>query len=143
MVDKLKVIPVVNGARYHLQPVHPKDLGNAYYDILVNPSVTAGKDYTLSGKDKIMLIDILKEIAHCLGVKRRFVNVPFFVAYAGSWIIYVLTLKKIDMREKVQRLCEDRVYPYEEANRDFGYSPIPFKEGLKAEVEEYSAMTER
>ena len=41
------------------------------------------------------------------------------------------------MREKVQRLCESRAYPHDEAVQDFGYDPMPFEEGLRREVREY------
>ena len=37
MVDKLRIFPVVNGAKYELQPVWCGDLGKAYYQVLMNP----------------------------------------------------------------------------------------------------------
>lgn len=41
MVVKFPIMPVVNGARYELQPVHYKDLGKAYYQVLMNEDATA------------------------------------------------------------------------------------------------------
>lgn len=82
---------------------------------------------------------MLSEIGNCLGKKVRFVSCPFFVAYAGAWILYCVTLKKKDYREKVQRLCEPRVYPHDEATRDFDYAPRSFRVGIVNEVEEYRA----
>lgn len=41
--------------------------------------------------------------------------------------------------EKVQRLCEPRVYPHDKAYRDFGYAPRSFRVGIVNEVEEYKA----
>lgn len=137
MVDKFSPMPVVNHADYLLQPVHAEDLGRAYYGVLSHLEETAGKNYILSGRDPVKLIDLFRIIAGELGVKRRFVSVPFPIAYAGSWVMYLLSLTKIDMREKVQRLCEDRTYPHEEAVRDFGYNPMPFVEGLRREVQDY------
>ena len=137
LVDKFKIVPVVNRAKYELQPVHAKDLGKAYYDVLVNPQSTANKDYNLSGKNPIMLIDMLKEIEKNLGIKRKYFNVPFPIAYVGSWIIYLLTLTKFDYREKVQRLCEPRVFPHEDAINDFGYNPVAFEDGIIGEVKDY------
>lgn len=40
---------------------------------------------------------------------------------------------------EVQRLCESRAYPHDEAVRDFGYDPMPFEGGLRQEVREYLA----
>lgn len=137
MVDKLSPMPVVNHADYLLQPVHAEDLGQAYYGVLSHLDGTAGKNYILSGRDPVKLIDLLRIIADELGVKRRFISVPFPLAYTGAWGLYLVSLTKVDMREKVQRLCESRAYPHEEAVRDFGYAPMPFEEGLRQEVREY------
>ena len=66
-----------------------------------------------------------------------FVSVPSPLAYFAAKMLYALSLKKIDYRERVQRLTEPRAYGHEEAVKDFGYCPIPFCEGIKTEVEEY------
>ena len=137
MVDKLPVMPVVNNAMYELQPVHYKDLGKAYLDVLISEKVTGGHDYILSGGEEIMLRDMLIEIGAYLSRKMRFVSVPFPIAYAGAWVVYLLSIQKVDLREKVQRLCEPRVYPHEEASRDFGYNPRTFRSAIGEEVREY------
>lgn len=137
MVDKLSPMPVVDHANYLLQPVHAEDLGHAYYQVLEHLEETAGRDYVLSGRDPILLIDLFCIIADELGVRRRFVSVPYWIAYPGAWGLYLLSLTRVDMREKVQRLCESRAYPHEEAVRDFGYDPMPFEEGLRREVRDY------
>lgn len=137
MVDKLNPMPVVNHARHLLQPVHAADLGHAYAQVMSHLEETAGKDYILSGRDPIPLMDMFSMIADELDVRRRFFSVPFPIAYAGAWGLYLLSLTRMDMREKVQRLCENRDFSHEEAVRDFGYDPMPFEEGLRREVREY------
>lgn len=137
MVDTLPVMPVVNGARYELQPVHYKDLGNAYFQVLMNEQATANKDFILSGGEPVLLRDMLIEIGKALGKKVRFVSCPFWLAYSGAWIVYGLTLRKKDYREKVQRLCEPRTFSYREAADAFGYAPRTFREGVQDEVREY------
>lgn len=137
MVDTLPVMPVVNNAMYELQPVHFKDLGKAYYDVLVNEKITGGHDYILSGGEEIMLRDMLIEMGAYLSKKMRFLSVPFPVAYGMAWLLYLVTGTKKDFREKVQRLCEPRVYPHEEATRDFGYAPRTFRSAIGDEVREY------
>jgi len=136
MMDRLPVMPVVSGARFALQPVHRRDLGRAYADVLISES-TAGKDYVLSGAEPITLREMLRVIAGYLGKRARFVSVPYWVAISGAWLLYLATLTKIDYREKVQRLVEPRAYPHADATRDFGYAPMGFSEGVKGEVEAY------
>ena len=130
MVDKLRLFPVVNGARYDLQPVWCKDLGDAYYDALMNWDKTKNQEYILSGGASIQLREMFLEIARQLGVRNVFVSCPFPIAYFGAWVIYILSLKKIDYREKVQRLVEPRAYGHEAATKDFGYNPVEFAVGV-------------
>lgn len=138
MMDRLPMMPIVSGARFLLQPVHRRDLGHAYADVLLSEETTAGKSYVLSGKEPILLRDMLTEIARQLGKPRaRFFSVPFFAAFAGAWGMYLLTFGRIDYREKVQRLVEPRAYPHEDASRDFGYAPVGFAEGVSGEVTAY------
>lgn len=137
MVDRFPVMPVVKGARFKLQPVHYEDLAKAYYDILVNEDKTANKAYNLSGGAPIFLRDMLTTIGANLGKKVRFFSCPFWIAYSGAWMLYLVSFGKKDYREKVQRLCEDRTFSYEEARADFGYAPRTFEEGVTAEVNQY------
>lgn len=137
MVDMLRVFPVVDKGTFALQPVNIEDLGQAYYRVLVNEKSTENKCYDLSGGTVIDLIDILKLISELLGKKTVFVSVPSALACFAANVLYYLSVKKVDYREKVQRLTEPRAYAHDEAVRDFGYSPMPFSEGIKKEVEEY------
>ncbi len=137
MVDKLPIFPVVKGAKFALQPVHHRDLGNAYFDVLTHPEITNNKNYVLSGLYPIDLIDILKTISKYLGKKRSFVSVPFFPSYFGACLIYFISFGNVDYREKVQRLIEPRAYDHHEAKKDFGYLPTDFTIGVKQEVEDY------
>ena len=140
MVDKLPVMPVVNGGRYTIQPVHYRDLGKAFYDVLVNEKRTEDKEFVISGEKPIYLRDMFMEIGTVLGKKVHFVSCPLWIAYPGAWIVYLLSLRKIDFREKVQRLCEDRAFSHQDATDAFGYSPMSFKKGIKSEIEEYRGI---
>ncbi len=137
MVDKLRFFPTVNGARYDLQPVWCKDLGDAYYDVMQNWETTQNKEYILSGKEPIQLRRMFEVMAKQLGVKNVFISCPYPIAYAGACVIYFLTFKKIDYREKVQRLVEPRAYSHGKATKDFGYNPVSFEVGVQEEIKMY------
>jgi nucleoside-diphosphate-sugar epimerase len=139
MIDKLRLFPTINGAKYELQPVWCGDLGKAYYQVMMNPESTDGKQYNLSGGQPIMLLDMFKEIGRQLDVRNTFIPVPFWLAYSGAWLLYLLTLgkKKFDYRERIQRMVEPRIFRHENATRDFGYNPLNFEDGIKTEIEEY------
>lgn len=137
MVDTLRIFPTVNGARYDLQPVWCGDLGKAYFDVMINWEVTKDKEYILSGGAPIQLREMFQVMAKQLHVKNVFVSCPFPIAYAGAWVIYLASLKNIDMREKVQRLVEPRAFGHEEATKDFGYAPVTFDVGVRKEIQMY------
>ena len=140
MVNWLKIFPVVSKGKFHLQPVHFEDLGNAYFQVLMNEEITKGKNYILSGKSPITLIDILRNIEILLNKKNFYISIPFKLAYFSSILMFYITLRKIDFREKVQRLVENRAYPSTDAIKDFGYSPREFSVGIQTEVNEYKAL---
>lgn len=142
MVDKLRIFPMVKSGRYELQPVNQEDLGRAYYQVLTQPEATANRNYNLSGNDVIYLRDMLAMMSKLLGKKTLFVPVPYWVAYSGAWAVYLVSLTKVDLREKVQRLVEPRAYSNADARRDFGYAPMPFAEGLAREVALYQSERE-
>ncbi len=137
MVDTLRLFPVINKAEYELQPVWAKDLGDAYFQVLIHPEITKNKNYILSGGEPILLINMFKVIEKQLGKKNNYISVPYWFAYMLTSILYIITLGKKDFREKVQRLIEPRVYSHEEAANDFGYNPAAFKIGVKDEISEY------
>lgn len=143
MVDKLRLFPVINGARYELQPVHAEDLGDAYFRVLMNPKTTANKEYNLSGGKPIMLIDMLKTISEYMGKHTSFFSVPFPLAYLCACAVYYGTLTKIDYREKIQRMIEPRVFDHDMATKDFGYAPVTFQDGVKQEVLQYIEENKR
>lgn len=137
MVDRLRLFPVVDHARYPLQPVHACDVGGACLGVLLHPETTAGRDYVVSGGAPILLIDMLKVIARGMGRRNWFISVPFPLAYFGARALCSLSGGKKDYRERVQRLVEPRAYPHEEATRDFGFRPLSFEEGVQGEIAEY------
>ena len=143
MVDRLPIMPVVNQARYALQPVHCADLGKAYFQVLFSEETTAGRNFDLSGGAPITLRDMLTEIGKNLGKRVKFFSVPFPIAYAGAWAVYAATFGCRDYREKVQRLCEPRVYSHADAESCFGYAPLSFEQGIAEEVRMYKEMRDR
>lgn len=137
MIDRFRVMPVINGGRSLIQPVNARDLGKAFYIVLMSPEETAGKAYDLSGEKPLQMIEVFKMISDNLNKKTKFVSVPLRFGVVLAQIAKVLTLGKIDYVERVQRMGEDRSYSHAEAKKDFNYNPMGFKEGIQLEVNQY------
>lgn len=132
LVERFPVIPVIGSGYGLMQPIYARDLaGVIARACLCDESI--GKAYNVAGKEPVRFSEILKTIAAYLGKKRLFINIPYsfalLVAHVGEHIPNGL----IDI-EKVLRLQEDKVFSYEEAARDLGFSPLSFEEGLQLEI---------
>ncbi|MEH7344988.1 NmrA family NAD(P)-binding protein [Bacillus sp. JJ1532] len=136
MVDKLRVFPIINQGGNTLQPVNGRDLGKAYYQVLMKPNIMKG-DYILSGEKSISMKDLYMLISSILNKKTIFINVPLMMGVFMANFLKICTLGKVDYIEKVQRMGEDRSFSHKTAKEDFSYNPMPLSEGLKLEIEEY------
>lgn len=136
MVDRFRVLPIIEHGNNLLQPVNGEDLGKAYYQLLTNPSVQHG-DYILSGDRPITMLEMLQSISRVLGKKTMFISVPLRLGIFLAMAAKIVSFGKIDYIEKVQRMGEDRSFPHDAAQRDFGYAPMPFEAGLAREIEQY------
>jgi nucleoside-diphosphate-sugar epimerase len=136
MLDKFRWFPIIEHGKSLIQPVNGKDLGKAYYQILIKADIMNG-DYILSGEKPICILDLYRLISNNLSKKTTFFNIPLWLGLFVARIFKFFTLGKIDYIEKVQRMCEDRSFSHDAATRDFGYKPMFLEEGIKIEVEEY------
>jgi uncharacterized protein YbjT (DUF2867 family) len=137
MIDRLRIMPVINGGKSLIQPVNARDLGKVFYTVLTSPEKTAGKAYDLSGEKPLQMIEVFRLINDNLNRKTIFVSVPLGFGVFLARVAKLFSLGKIDYVEKVQRMAEDRSYSHEEAKNDFNYKPMSFEEGIQIEVKQY------
>lgn len=137
MIDKLRVMPVINGGNSLIQPVNARDLGKAFFTVLMSPVDSDGDAYDLSGERPIRMIDAFKVISKELNKKTVFISVPINIGVLIARVIRILTLGRFDYIERVQRMGEDRNYSHNNATRDFGFNPMTFEKGIQIEVQEY------
>jgi uncharacterized protein YbjT (DUF2867 family) len=137
MVDKLRIMPVINGGNSLIQPVNARDLGMAFFTVLMSPEKTNGEAYDLSGERPIKMIDTFKLISKELNKKTFYISVPLSLGVLMARALKALTLGKIDYVERVQRMGEDRNYSHDNATNDFGFNPMTFEKGIQIEVQEY------
>ena len=54
-LGRFRVFPVFGDGKNLMQPVHAKDLGDAYYDVFMRPEITKNKEYDLSGMNLLSI----------------------------------------------------------------------------------------
>jgi nucleoside-diphosphate-sugar epimerase len=132
-----KFFPLFGKGDNLMQPVHAKDLGYAYYDVLMNKEITFNKEYNLSGKNPVTYIDLIKTVSSNIRKNNIIIKIPLRISIIATKI-YNLFVKKAKVSvEQVLRMQEDKDFKHDEATKDFGYLPISFYEGIKDEVNEY------
>jgi nucleoside-diphosphate-sugar epimerase len=140
LVDYLyrrKFFPMFGQGKNLMQPVHARDLGNAYYDVLIKKEVTLNKEYNLSGKKPIQYFDLVKCVSDTLEKKNVIVKVPLWTSILAAKVYNALFKNAVISVEQVLRMQEDKAFSWEDASKDFGYTPLSFEEGIKEEVQEY------
>jgi len=143
LVDYLyrhRFFPMFGSGNNLMQPVHARDLGNAYYDVLANRDKTFNRDYNLSGKRPITYLDLVRCVSDALGRRNFIAKVPLSLSLWAARIYNALFRNPIISVEQVLRMQEDKAFDWSEAARDFGYAPLSFEEGIVEEVREYLAL---
>lgn len=140
MINRIKIFPLVGGGKCLIQPVNARDLGKAYYNVLMNPEATANKQYDLSGDKPISFKEALTVISNKLNKSTIFIPVPMKLSVFAAYILKGITAGKIDIVEKVLRMGEDRAYSHELAKKDFNYTPMAFDKGIEIEINEFKEM---
>lgn len=132
-----KFFPIFGSGKNLMQPVHAKDLGDVYYDVLKNWDITKNKEYNLAGKYPIEYIELVHTIEDYLGKKVYNIKVPIWISLIGAYCYNLISKSALISIEQVQRMMEDKIFSYEDAENDFNYSPMSFSDGIKGEAIEY------
>ncbi|WP_114603544.1 NAD(P)-dependent oxidoreductase [Staphylococcus sp. EZ-P03] len=136
-IDKYPIFPIFGNGNNLMQPVSGRDLAKAYLSVIENKDITVNKNYNLSGRYPIKYKNLIKTIAEKLDKNIKLIKVPIFLSYYG-----VLFAEKIIPRfplneEQILRMKEDKDFTHIAAQKDFGYNPESFDEGIELEIKEY------
>lgn len=137
MLDRFRILPIINHGKSLIQPVNSSDLGKAYYKVLLKDSQLLRKEYILSGERAISMREAFNIISCYLNKKTIYINFSLQMGVLCARLIKVLTIGNIDYIERVQRMGENRSFSHENAKLDFDFCPLSFEEGIKNEVDQY------
>jgi len=129
-LDRYHVMPIFGSGENLVQPVYVADVAAATAGVLLRAG-TVGKTYTLAGPEPMAygdMIDTLAELAKLTVIK---VHVPLVVALPlvrwGERIISGFPVQS----DQVQRMGEDRSFDISAAQKELGFVPRSFEEGIR------------
>ena len=136
---KYPVFPIVKHGRASIQPVSRLDVAEAYYSLLQAFPNLEKTEYVVSGEVSMSLLELFRTLCRLAGRNVYFVNVPFPLAKAAVNIVYFLSGKRCDYKEKLERLAEDRAYSHDDITRELGYQPGRFEDRVAPLIEQIKA----
>jgi nucleoside-diphosphate-sugar epimerase len=127
------MIPIFGDGNYLQQPIYAGDVAQAIVSCLCN-NQTIGKSYNIAGKTPLTYNQVIDTVAGLM--KKRI------------WKIHILSTPVVSLlkfferlhipfpikAEQVLRLNENKNFSYEDAERDFGFNPLAFEEGMGLEL---------
>jgi nucleoside-diphosphate-sugar epimerase len=128
------IVPIFGDGKYLQQPIYVDDVAQAVIGCLSN-DVTIGKSYNIAGERELTYNDVIDTIANQMKKRVRKIHIPAKPVVSLLGLFERLKIPLPIKSEQVLRLNENKNFSYTEAERDFGFSPLAFEEGVKLEVQ--------
>ena len=128
------IVPVFGDGNYLQQPIYVGDVARAIVSCLCNEQ-PIGKSYNIAGKDSLTYNQVIDTIAGRMKKRVWKVHIPSMPVVTLLKFFERLRIPLPIKAEQILRLNENKSFRYEEATRDFGFSPLSFEEGIKIELE--------
>lgn len=127
------VMPIFGDGESLQQPIFVDDVAQAVLLALKN-DIAIGKSYNIAGKAPLTYNQVIDTVASALGKRVWKLHMPYMPIVRALQFTERLRLRLPIKAEQVLRLNENKAFSYEEAQRDFGFGPRSFEEGIRTEI---------
>lgn len=136
------ILPIFGDGESLQQPIFVDDVAQAVLLALQN-DVTIRKSYNIAGKAPLTYNQVIDTVASALGKRVWKLHLPYMPIVHALQLTERLRLRMPIKAEQVLRLNETKAFSYEDAQRDFGFSPRSFEEGIGIETRIDNVNTKR
>lgn len=138
-ISRSPIVPVPGSGKYLQQPVYVEDVADAIIAALsVRKAVR--QTYNIAGAAPLEYNAVVDEICKLLGKRRAVVHLPVSLAIVGVAVLRKIPgLPKFTV-EQVLRLNENKAFSIEKAQKDLGFNPLSFQEGIRREIDRLTAV---
>ena len=126
------IFPMPGSGKYMRQPLYVDDFARIIISCIERKP--ANKEYNITGKEKIYLIDMLKEYARKMDKKIFFLRIPIPVFHAMIWFYGLFNSKTRIIPEQLTALIAGDIFPVILWEKIFKVKPTRFKDGVKEMV---------
>ncbi len=127
------IMPIFGDGESLQQPIFVDDVAQAVLLALKN-DITIGKSYNIAGKDPLTYNQVIDTVAAALGKRIWKLHLPYLPIVRALQFTEQMKLRLPIKAEQVLRLNENKMFSYEEAQKDFGFTPRGFGEGIQLEI---------
>lgn len=129
------IMPIFGDGESLQQPIFVDDVAEAVL-LALQTDATIGKSYNIAGKDPLTYNQVIDTVASALGKRVWKLHLPFMPIVRALQFTERMRIRLPIKAEQVLRLNENKAFSYKDAQRDFGFSPHSFAEGILVEVVE-------
>src|SRR5690349_8193552 len=133
------IIPVFGDGNYLQQPIYVGDVAQAILSCLCNDQ-TIGKSYNIAGKVPLTYNQVIDTIAAQMKKRIWKNHIPSSSVVSLLRLFERIRFPFTIKADQVLRLNENEDFSYTEAQKDFGFSPLAFEEGIKLELQSVQAQ---
>ncbi|HEX9983069.1 MAG TPA: NAD(P)H-binding protein [Thermoanaerobaculia bacterium] len=138
-VRRWPVMPVIGDGRHLQQPVYVDDVAAAAV-LALRSEKAIRRAYNIAGAKPLTFNEVVDTVARLLGRRMRRIYFPARPIIATLQRLERHRLRLPIKAEQLQRLNENKAFPWTDAAKDFGYAPIDFEEGMRRELQEMAGQ---
>ena len=127
------VLPIFGDGESLQQPIFVDDVAQAVLLALKNDT-TIGKSYNIAGRDPLTYNQVVDTVASSLGKRVWKLHLPHMPIVRFLQFTERIGFRLPIKAEQVLRLNENKAFSYQDAQRDFGFDPRSFEEGIDIEI---------
>lgn len=127
---KYPVVPFIGDGTAMKRPVHCDDLMSGFLAVAGNPKAF-GKIYAFSGGEAISIGEMAKLMLEHVGEKKPFIHIPVPICKLMARVAGIVQKRPGLTWNAIAGVIQDADLDNSEAQRDLGYRPMTFHEGLE------------
>jgi nucleoside-diphosphate-sugar epimerase len=127
------IIPVFGDGNSLQQPIYVGDVAQAIVSCLCH-DLTIGKSYNIAGKHPLTYNQVIDTVSGHMNKRVWKIHLPFAPVVRLLKLFERTHIPFPIKAEQILRLNENKDFSYEEAQRDFGFSPSSFEDGIALEL---------
>ena len=128
-VARLPCVPVIGGGQQRFRPIHVDDLVGAILRSLES-DVTIGQRYDLGGRDGVSFAQFIDGVGEVVGKRRVKIPIPASLCLGMARALALATKNPPLTVDNVMGVTQMRECDISAAERDFGFRPLTFREGI-------------